>query len=375
MGSRQGEMAQRHKGGEFAEVTNQHPAWRKRLSQRVQRSQRFRVTDHSEMLRWKGALETMKDPSTQIYFHPLSLEHDTGYGHPERADRVLAVRQRLQSSGLEGLDWLTPRLATSASIATNHDVDYIASVAKMAGKGGGQLDLDTSLSKQSYRAALASAGSGIQAVNAVLKGEAKNAFSITRPPGHHALASMAMGFCLFNNIAIAARYAIAGHGLKRVFIFDWDVHHGNGTQDSFYDDPSVFFCSIHQSPLYPGTGSSAETGHGPGEGYTLNLPVPAGTGGDVYQRLMVEKVVPALHAFEPEIILISAGFDAHERDPLAGVLLTDGDFAMMTRLVLEAADRLCDGKVVALLEGGYDLQGLAGGSEQMVRALGARGRQ
>ena len=314
-------------------------------------------------------METMKDPSTQIYFHPLSLEHDTGYGHPERAERIRAIRHRLRSVDLMGLDWVTPRLAATASIAANHDVDYIASVAEMARKGGGQLDVDTSLSKQSYRAALASAGAGIQAVDAVLNGEAKNAFSINRPPGHHALTSMAMGFCIFNNIAIAARHAIAAHEVKRVFIFDWDVHHGNGTQDSFYDDPSVFFCSIHQSPLYPGTGSVAETGRGPGKGYTLNLPVPAGTRGEDYHRLLEEKVVPALHAFEPEIILISAGFDAHRRDPLAGVLLTDEDFAMMSRLTLEAADRLCEGKVVALLEGGYDLKGLAGGSEQMVRTF------
>ena len=311
----------------------------------------------------------MKNPPTQIYYHSLSLEHDTGYGHPERADRVRAVRQRLQSSDIDGLEWITPDPATIPSIEANHDPDYIASVENMANRGGGQLDLDTSLSKQSYRAALASAGAGIQAVDAALNGEARNAFSINRPPGHHALPSMAMGFCLFNNVAIAARHAIAVHEVKRVFIFDWDVHHGNGTQDSFYDDSSVYFCSIHQSPLYPGTGAASETGSGAGEGYTLNLPVPAGTRGEVYRRLLQEKVIPAMRAFEPEIILISAGFDAHQRDPLAGVLLTDEDFSMMSRLVLDAANQLCQGKVVALLEGGYDLQGLAGGSEQMVRAF------
>ncbi len=311
----------------------------------------------------------MSNPPTQIYYHPLSLEHHTGYGHPERAERIVAILNRLESIDLEGVDWITPRPASVKSIAANHDIDYIKMVERMASRGGGQLDADTALSSQSYRAALTSAGACIQAVDAVLSGEARNAFSINRPPGHHALRSMAMGFCLFNNIAIAARHAREAHDLKRVFIFDWDVHHGNGTQDSFYDDPSVFFCSIHQSPLYPGTGSALETGGGPGEGYTLNLPVSAGTRGPVYQRLLREKVIPAMEAFNPELLMISAGFDAHERDPLAGVLLTDEDFATMSRQALEAADQLCGGKVVAVLEGGYDLEGLSGGSEQLVRVF------
>lgn len=312
----------------------------------------------------------MPSSDTHIYYHPLSLEHDTGSGHPERSDRIRALLDHLKATGLdEQCVWRTPDPASVESLQNNHGKDFIELVEMVATAGGGPLDADTILSAKSYEAALRSSGACIQAVDTVLRGEARNAFSMNRPPGHHARRSVAMGFCLFNSIAIGARHALAHHGLERVFIFDWDVHHGNGTQESFYEDPSVFFCSIHQSPLYPGTGMPHESGEGPGEGTTLNLTVPSGARGSLYESLFREKVGPAMRNFKPDLIMISAGFDAHRRDPLAGVRLEDEDFGMLTRGVLELAQDLCGGRVVSVLEGGYDLQGLSGGVEHHVRAL------
>lgn len=312
----------------------------------------------------------MPNPSTQILYHPLSLKHDTGSGHPERVERIHALLSHLKLTKLnERLLWKTPQSALDEWIETNHGKDYIELVEMVSSSGGGLLDADTVLSSDSYEAALAAAGACIQAVDAVVSKDANQAFCMNRPPGHHARKSTAMGFCLFNNIAIGARYALKKHGMERVFIFDWDVHHGNGTQESFYDDPSVFFCSIHESPLYPGTGKSGETGKGAGDGYTLNLPVSSGALGADYEVLLDEQVLPAMRAFEPDLIMISAGFDAHRRDPLAGVQLEDEDFGMLTYRVLDAANELCDGRVVSVLEGGYDLEGLAGGVEQHLRAF------
>ena len=315
----------------------------------------------------------MKQAGTHIYYHPLSLEHDTGPGHPERSARIRAILERFEETGLKDeLAWHTPNPAPLETIETTHGRDYIELVEIAASGGGGALDADTILSKKSYEAALHSSGAVIEAVDAVCEGRAANAFCMNRPPGHHARRSVAMGFCLFNNIAVGARHAMLKHELERVFIFDWDVHHGNGTQETFYQDDSVFFCSIHQSPLYPGTGSPHEIGEGDGEGYTLNLTVSSGATGGTYETLLQEKVLPAMQSFKPQLIMVSAGFDAHRRDPLAGVMLEDEDFARMAELVLEAADELCEGKVIAVLEGGYDLEGLSGGVEQMVRTLLAR---
>jgi acetoin utilization deacetylase AcuC-like enzyme len=311
----------------------------------------------------------MSRKGTHLFYHPLSLKHDTGAGHPERIERVQAITDRLEKTGLKDeCEWTTPEPASIELIRANHSGDYIDSIKRVANAGGGPLDADTVISEKSYEAALTAAGACTQAVDSVLEGCSRNAFCLNRPPGHHARRSTAMGFCLFNNIAIGARHALLKQGLERVFIFDWDVHHGNGTQESFYSDPSVFFCSIHQSPLYPGTGTPNEIGGGAGEGSTLNLPVLAGADGKIYESLLEESVLPAIHAFQPELIMISAGFDAHRRDPLAGVLLTDEDFGMLAKGVLKAADSLCDGKVVSVLEGGYDLEGLSGGVEQLIRA-------
>jgi acetoin utilization deacetylase AcuC-like enzyme len=312
----------------------------------------------------------MQSPGTHLFYHPLSLEHDTGPGHPERADRIRVLLKHLEATGL-GADciWNEPEAASLESILSNHGKDYVELVEMVASAGGSPLDADTTLSSKSYEAALRSAGACVEAVDAIFNQEARNCFCMNRPPGHHARRSVAMGFCLFNNIAIGARHALSAHGLERVFILDWDVHHGNGTQESFYSDASVFFCSIHQSPLYPGTGTPNETGNGAGQGANLNLTVPAGTTGDTYKKLMDEKVIPAMEGFKPELILVSAGYDAHRRDPLAGVRLEDEDFGMLTRQVLDAANTLCCGKVVAVLEGGYDLQGLSGGVEHTLRQL------
>jgi acetoin utilization deacetylase AcuC-like enzyme len=312
----------------------------------------------------------MSEEGTHIFYHPLSLEHDTGEGHPERKARIAAVLDRLGTTGLKDeCEWHLPEPAAIESIHANHDADYLRSVEAHADQGGGALDADTLVSSKSYEAALRGAGACTEAIDAVMSGTASNAFCINRPPGHHARPSRAMGFCLINNIAVGARHALAQHGLERVFIFDWDVHHGNGTQESFYEDASVYFCSIHQSPLYPGTGMQTETGQGSGEGYTLNLTVPSGAAGATYESLLKEQVIPAMRSFNPQLILISAGFDAHRRDPLAGVMLEDKDFSAMAESVLSVADELCDGKVVAVLEGGYDLEGLSGGVEQLVRAM------
>lgn len=315
----------------------------------------------------------MSKKGTHIFYHPLSLEHDTGTGHPERRARIEAVLGRLETSGLrDRCSWHQPEAAEFISVQANHGGDYIREVDSMAQSGGGAMDADTVISPQSYEAALHAAGACTQAVDAVLSEKATNAFCLNRPPGHHARPHQAMGFCLFNTIAIGARHAMLKHGLDRVFIFDWDVHHGNGTQESFYDDPSVFFCSIHQSPLYPGTGMPGETGRDEGIGYTLNLPVASGSTWSAYESLLKEEVIPAMQDFQPQLILISAGFDAHRRDPLAGVMLEDEDFRSMANLIFEVADNLCDGKVIAVLEGGYDLEGLAGGVEQLVRSMLAR---
>ncbi|MDA1067238.1 MAG: histone deacetylase [Verrucomicrobia bacterium] len=298
------------------------------------------------------------------------MKHDTGMGHPERPARIQAVLDHLDSLKItDKFLWVTPEPASKQQILSNHGNAYIESVERLAAIGGGFLDADTVVSSESYKAALRATGACVEAIDAVVKKDANNAFCLNRPPGHHARPNAAMGFCFFNSVAIGARHALKRHGMERVFILDWDVHHGNGTQESFYDDPSVFFCSIHQSPLYPGTGLSNETGIGEGAGFTLNLTVPSGTRGDLYQSLLDEKILPAMREFQPELILISAGFDAHRLDPLAGVQLEDEDFYRLTRGVLQAADSLCKGRVVSVLEGGYDLQGLSGGVEQHLRAM------
>jgi acetoin utilization deacetylase AcuC-like enzyme len=303
--------------------------------------------------------------------HPEYLKHDTGHRHPEEPARLKAIIRHLESSGTlaqvvrkephePDLDWL----------ALAHTADYIQSIAEACKQGVRALDPDTYISTDSYHAALLAVGGALLAVDEVMEGTVANAFVALRPPGHHAERERAMGFCLFNNIAIAARYAQKRYGLKRVMIVDWDVHHGNGTQHAFEDDPSVMFFSTHQFPYYPGTGRASERGTGAGLGYTVNVPLAAGCGDSEYREVFENIFYPAAQAFQPNLILISAGFDAHRDDPLAGMTVTEDGYAHMTTVVRDIAERFCEGRLVSLLEGGYNLEALARSVDRHLQTLG-----
>jgi acetoin utilization deacetylase AcuC-like enzyme len=254
---------------------------------------------------------------------------------------------------------IPPRHAELKWIERIHGAAYIHRVEDYCRSGRAIIDsMDTGISSRSYDVSLLAAGGALAAADAIMEGRVGQAFAAARPPGHHALRDVAMGFCLFNNVAITARYLQERHGLERILIVDWDVHHGNGTQDLFYDDPSVFFFSIHQYPFYPGTGGAQETGVGEGAGFTLNAPMPAGAGNEPYQRVFDEVLGPRVLAFKPQFILISAGFDAHRDDPLGGMLVTEKGYARITDSVRTWAADLCRGRVLSLLEGGYDLRAL-----------------
>lgn len=308
---------------------------------------------------------------TGLVHHSVFAAHDTGRGHPERAARLAAIHERLDVSGLLAeVDRLEPDPAPVAWIARVHDGDYVRAVERACAAGVRVLDAgDTAASPASYGAALVAAGGAVQAVDRVMDGTWTNAFVACRPPGHHAERDEAMGFCLFNNVAVAAAHLRAARGLARVAILDWDVHHGNGTQHTFESDPSVFYTSLHQWPWYPGTGAADERGVGAGEGATLNCPQPAGTGDREWLRALETQVIPALERFAPEFVLVSAGFDAHERDPLSHTRVTTDGFRRMTEIVDAFAASHCGGRVVSLLEGGYDLGALAESVEAHVGAL------
>lgn len=293
-----------------------------------------------------------------ILRHDASLHHDTGQ-HPERIARMQAIEREL-----EGRAWLGYAVRDSvpagpALIDAVHIPSHRPAIAAACAAGGGALDADTIVSAGSYEAALHAAGGAAEVVDVLLSGAAPVAASLHRPPGHHADAGRAMGFCLFNSVAIAARHALDAHGLERVLILDWDVHHGNGTNDIFHADPRVLFVSIHQSPLYPGSGAATDRGSGAGAGFTLNLPVPAGSGDDAYRALVDHVVVPAARAYAPQLVLVSAGFDAHAADPLAGCTVTEAGFAGMAASVRRLAAEV-EAPVGLVLEGGYDLAALAG---------------
>ncbi|MEA3211053.1 MAG: hypothetical protein QOE70_4110 [Chthoniobacter sp.] len=312
-------------------------------------------------------------PATALVADPVCRTHDPGPGHPENPARFDAVLRALEVSGLAAkMTRLEPRAIVRDDLLLVHAATYLALAEGEIRSGEEQLSTgDTSLGQHSWEAALKAAGSALAAVDAVIEGRATNAFCIVRPPGHHASAAQGMGFCVLNNIALAARHAQRRHGLKRVLIIDWDVHHGNGTQDIFYADDSVFFFSTHQSPWYPGTGDEDETGTGDGKGTTLNCPLPAGSGRKAIFAAFEEQLVPAANAFRPDLVLISAGFDSRAGDPLGQFRLSDQDFADLTMLVRGIADRHAQGRVVSLLEGGYNLAGLASAAQAHVAALEA----
>jgi acetoin utilization deacetylase AcuC-like enzyme len=304
-------------------------------------------------------------------YDDVYLEHDTGFGHVERAERLEAVVQRLTDSGLlSRLVKIEPQPAPIESITTVHSQDYVDRVRQSCEGGAHYFDsMDTIVSEKSCEAALVAAGGVLAAVDAVMDGKAHSAFCAVRPPGHHALKDRAMGFCLFNNVAIAARYVQKKYELAKVLIVDWDVHHGNGTEATFYNDPSVFYFSVHQYPFYPGTGAEGDRGAGEGLGFTLNVPLSAGCGDAEYLEAFQKRLRPAALEFQPDFVLISAGFDAHEDDLLGGMRVTSDGFGRLTRVVKEIADACCQGRIVSVLEGGYELDGLAESIEVHLRAL------
>jgi acetoin utilization deacetylase AcuC-like enzyme len=304
-----------------------------------------------------------------LFYHRESLEHDTG-PHPERVARIRAITEVLNEEGLtRASPFREPPPATLEQVTRIHRTGYVASVERLARQGGGALDVDTVLSSGSYRAALRAAGGAVAATTAVLRGEARRAFSLARPPGHHARPAMAMGFCLFNNVAVAAREAQATLGVGRVAIVDLDVHHGNGTQESFYDDGTVLFVSTHQYPFYPGSGGINEIGEAGGRGATLNIPLPAGCGDAEYQAALNRVIVPKLERFRPELLLLSLGFDAHWADPLAMMQLSIGGYVAMVERLASLADAFCQGHLALVLEGGYNLEALAYGVLAVGRGL------
>jgi acetoin utilization deacetylase AcuC-like enzyme len=304
--------------------------------------------------------------ATLLYTHPSSLEHDPGPGHPEAPARIRAIEAVFAQDGLAGVDRREAPRASREQLERVHDAGFVEQIlAAVPASGYRRIDADTVMSPGSGEAVLRAAGAACAAVDAVLGGEGANAFCALRPPGHHAEPARAMGFCLFNSVAIGARQALEVHGLARVSIFDFDVHHGNGTQAAFEHEPRVQYLSTHQWPLYPGTGARHETG----VGNIVNRPLPAGTGSEEWRAAVEADILPAIDGFAPELIMLSAGFDAHRRDPLAMFELTENDFGWVTRALLELAQRQAGGHLISVLEGGYDLTALANSCLAHLNAL------
>jgi acetoin utilization deacetylase AcuC-like enzyme len=305
--------------------------------------------------------------STLLIMHPACLDHRPPAGHPERPDRLRAIEQALEDERFQSLVRIEAPRADLETIALCHPMEYVTAVRDASPQQGlVQLDGDTSMSPGSYEAALRAAGGAVHAVDEVMTGKAQNAFVATRPPGHHTETARPMGFCLFNNAAIAARHAQKAHGAERAAVIDFDVHHGNGSQDIFWSDASVMYASTHQMPLYPGTGALDERGE---HDTIVNAPLRPGDGGAKFREAFETRILPRLREFKPDLVVISAGFDAHTRDPLANLNLVEADFAWATQKLMEIADSCASGRVVSLLEGGYDLQGLAGSAAAHVTAL------
>jgi len=308
---------------------------------------------------------------TGFLWHELFAKHLAGYTHVECPQRVEAILKRIRKSPVAtALSFIEAEPAKIEWLERVHDREYVKAILSLEIEEAVILDCgDTVATKATPAAALHAAGAGVQAARLVLDGKISSAFCCVRPPGHHAERNRAMGFCVFNNIAVAAAHLVEAEGLRRVAIIDWDVHHGNGTERMFIDDERVLYISLHQYPHYPGTGSSETTGSGRGQGYTINLPMGAGAGDREYISAFRGRIIPALDEFKPEFILISAGFDAHEEDPLSGTILTTSAYRTMTVLLKASAEKHCEGRIVSFLEGGYDIQALAESVEEHVSAL------
>ncbi|MDB5107527.1 MAG: histone deacetylase family protein [Candidatus Binatus sp.] len=298
------------------------------------------------------------------------LKHFAGRAHPESPKRLEVMIEMVESINRDNLKIVAPREATLEEISLCHRPEYISTVERTASLDRFDFDPDTHSSRDTYATALLAAGGVLTAVETVLDGAADNAFALVRPPGHHALPSRAMGFCFFNSVAIAAQWLVEVRGLKRVMIIDWDLHHGNGSQDIFYESPEVLYTSTHQFPHYPGTGSLHEIGYGAGLGYTINAPMPAEFGDPEYLRVFDRLILPIGRQFKPEFILVSAGFDCHFRDPLGAMRVTEDGFAAMTRRIKRLAAECCDGKLVAALEGGYDFEALGDSGRIVLEEMG-----
>jgi acetoin utilization deacetylase AcuC-like enzyme len=310
--------------------------------------------------------------TTAIIHHPVYAQHDTGPHHPETASRYAAVMKALRESDelWTKLLEIEAREAARGEVQACHSPQLYKTIERIVSEGTGYLDADTTVSMHSLAAALRASGGACLGVDTIMNDKARNAFVPVRPPGHHATYERAMGFCLFNNVAIAARYAQKNYReIERVAILDWDVHHGNGTQGIFYDDPSVFFFSMHQYPWYPGTGTRGETGIGRGAGYTLNLPLKALTPAAEQKRMFEAALQEIASRVKPDLVIISAGFDSHQLDPLGQLLLQDADFVSMTQSIIDWADETCNGRVISCLEGGYNLETLGETVRGHVKAL------
>ncbi|PZO78932.1 MAG: acetoin utilization protein [Mesorhizobium amorphae] len=304
--------------------------------------------------------------TTRLYSHLDFQGHQNPPGHPERPERARAIAAALDDESFAGLDRQEAPLGTVEQAALAHPGEYVEAIrAAVPASGLARLDPDTTVGPGSWEAAIRGVGGAVAAVDDVFANGFANVFVASRPPGHHAERTTAMGFCLFNNAAIAARHAQRRHGAERVAVVDWDVHHGNGTQDIFWSDPSVLYASTHQMPHYPGTGAASETG----AGNIVNAPLHAGDGGDAFREAFESRILPALEAFRPDLVVISAGFDAHARDPLGGLMLDEEDFSWATGKLMDLADAHAGGRLVSILEGGYDLEGLARSSAAHVARL------
>lgn len=307
--------------------------------------------------------------SVALVYSPLYLLHNKGIEHPESPQRLAGLVKRLQNSSFANeLEWLDPREVEEDSLLKVHSKSYVNVVRLLAFMGGGWLDEDTFVSARSFDIALLAVGGAIRAIEYAWK-TGQHSFALIRPPGHHASYDKGAGFCLFNNIACAIRYAQEHLGLRKVLIVDWDLHHGNGTQDIFYKDSSVLYFSLHQYPWYPGTGKVEEIGEGEGRGYTVNVPLPAGCGDEEYISVFEEVLRPLARRFAPDLMAVSAGFDAHFADPLGGMLVSPYGYAMMTRILKELNEELCEGGIFLVLEGGYNLDGLLASVQAVIGEL------